>query len=277
MTKHSLPVWKMDRDALEALGGDHNWIQLINVVNKVHERWPDVNGSTIRCQMRMRCVNGHPGHDEYPDKGKMWREQPTFVSNHSGKYRLYNKERDYAIYLAALKEDGLLINEVPEPKTQRVIKPPPPVTPAVDIFMENGHFNDPIGLLEKYGHQLGFKTQREWPVPLGRIDLVWYVEIPVMLPQTQTTRYPSVGFEIETSWRTRKHIKGDIQNLKELKAPLGVILQLTSSKDYPTEVANLIRNVKDFLKGSGSSNILIWTEEDLTRLGEAIRRELGDQ
>ena len=271
MTKYSQPVWKMAKDALAELGGDQNWIQLCNIKRKIHERWPDVNNNTISCQVRNRCVNGHPGHDEYPDKGKMWREQPTFVSNKSGKYRLYNKERDYVIYLEALKEDGLSIEAMPEIKTQRVKLPPPPETPSVDVFIGNMRFNDPIVLLEKYGRQLGFNTQREWQVPLGRIDLVWYKEIPIALPQTVIKKFPIVGFEVETSWRTRKHIKGDIQNFQALKAPLGVILQQTSLGDDPNEVKNLIRNVRDFLKETGNTNIVIWTNDDLKKLGEAVK------
>jgi len=105
---------------------------------------------------------------------------------------------------------------------------------------------------------------------MGRIDLVWYKEIPINLPQTTTRKFPLVGFEIESSWRTRKHIKGDILNFQSLKAPLGIILQQTSAEDNANDVTNLIRNVQDFLKELGTNNILIWTNEDLTKLGEAI-------
>jgi len=272
MKKYSKDVWMMARDILLELGGDNNWIQLGDIVNGVRNRWAneDVVAGTIRCQVRMRCVNGHPGHDEYPDKGKMWKEQPTFVSNKSGKYRLYNKERDYEIYIAALAEDGISPNEIMPKKAFKIIIPPPPNLPPVEVSSANININDPIGLLEKYGKQLGFQTQREWPVPMGRIDLVWYKEISIMLPQTVTRKYPLIGFKIETSWRTRKHIKGDIQNLQALKAPLGIILQQTSLKDYTNDVANLIRTVRDFLKELGVNNILVWTDEDLIKLGKEI-------
>ena len=251
MTIHSQPVWKMAKDALKDLGGDQNWIQLINIVNKIHERWPSVNGGTIRCQVRIRCVNGHPGHDEYPDKGKMWRTQPTFISNKSGKYRLYNKERDYIIYLAALKEDGFSTDVIPE-ITKQEIKITPPSEMSLEVSdKENIPIHNPIDLLESYGNRLGFQTQREWPVPLGRIDLVWYKEIQIMLPQTETTKYPLVGFEIETSWRTRKHIKGDIINFQSLKAPIGIILQQTSDDDYPSDVENFNPKCKGFPKRDG--------------------------
>ena len=262
----------MARDTLLELGGDKNWIQLGEIVNGVRNRWANenVNEGTIRCQVRMRCVNGHPGHDEFPDKGKMWREQPTFVSDKSGKYRLYNKDRDYAIYLTALKQDGISPDGIPEKKIFKISVPPPQEISPVETIERNIQIIDPIELLEMYGHKLGFQVQREWSVPMGRIDLVWYKETPISLPQTTTRKFPLVGFEIETSWRTRKHIKGDILNFQALKAPLGIILQQTSLEDNVNDVANLIRNVRDFLKELGANNILIWTDKDLTKLGEEI-------
>lgn len=268
MYKHSIPVWEMAKNALTELGGDNNWIQLVNIVDKVHERYPTANSRTIRCQVRMRCVNGHPGHDDYPDHGKMWREQPTFVSDKSGRYKIYNKERDYAIYKAALKEDGILEEEIIESKKSKIAISTP-YTPVVEVEKEK-RIENPIILLEKYGQRLGFMTQREWPIFLGRIDLVWYKELPIQLPQTKTNKIPLVGFEVETSWRTRKHIKGDILNIQTLKAPLGIILQQTSGDDSPTDVANLVRNSRNFLREQGLSNILIWTEADLVKLGEML-------
>jgi len=73
MKKYSKDVWMMARDMLRELGGDKNWIQLGDIVNGVRNKCAseDVNEGTIRCQVRMRCVNGHPGHDDFPDKGKM--------------------------------------------------------------------------------------------------------------------------------------------------------------------------------------------------------------
>ncbi len=272
MAVYSKPVWKLAKEALAKLGGDTNWIQLREIVKKVQEDHPDdhVNEHTIRCQVRGRCVNGHPSHDGFPDKGKMWREQPTFVSNKSGKYRIYNKKRDYAIYLASLAQDGISIEPITTIEEIKIALTTPYENHPMETSKHYMPINNPIVILEKLGSQLGFQTQREWPVSMGRIDLVWYKEIPFVIPQTTINKIPLVGFEIETSWRTRKHIKGDIQNLQALKSPLGIVLQLTSSKDYPNEVSNLIHNVRDFLREQGLSNIVIWTEEDLTILNEAV-------
>ena len=38
------------------------------------------------------------------------------------------------------------------------------------------------------------------------------------------TGVPVVGFEVESSWRTRKHVKGDLLNLLDAGVALGVIV-----------------------------------------------------
>ena len=170
----------------------------------------------------MRCVNGHPGHDSFPYKGKMWRKYPTFVSDRSGRYRLFDPENDQAIYEKASAEHGETLQEL-ESAFQKI---------EVDnkFFDQNGQvdevlFDDVLSFLERCGAELGFKTQRKYEVPMSRIDLVWYLDLPVRLPQIQQRKIPVVGFELETSWQTRKHIKGDIMNLQALRAAHGVILQ----------------------------------------------------
>lgn len=57
------------------------------------------------------------------------------------------------------------------------------------------------------------------------MDLVWFYGLRTCIPAIGT-EIPVVGFEIETSWRTRKHIKGDVFNLLELSPAFGVILFL---------------------------------------------------
>ena len=86
----------------------------------------------------------------------------------------------------------------------------------------NSQSLDAISIIENAGKQLGFRTKREYAVKGGRIDLVWYIEMPMIIPQTDLREIPIVGFEIETSWRTRKHIKGDILNFQVLKPYIGV-------------------------------------------------------
>ncbi len=269
MARYSIPVWQMAKQALQELGGENQYVPLIYIVNRVREKWKDeeVVPNTIRCQVRMRCVNGHPGHDDYPDKGKMWREQPTFVSNRNGGYRLYQPSKDQAIYEKALAEHGETIIGM-EQKSKPVLNSSSFKLPIREILPRSAPISDIISILEKVGNVMGFHTQREWEIPMGRIDLVWLVNLPTSLPQSELTRIPVVAFELETSWRTRKHIKGDILNLEAINVPVGVIIQQTGSEDDPRQVEALIRNTREFIKSLGKTAIVIWTDEDVIQLAE---------
>jgi hypothetical protein len=269
MTRYSIPVWRMAKKALIELGGEHRYVPLIDIVNRVRDRWQseNVNEGTIRLQVRTRCVNGHPGHDAFPDRGKMWREQPTFVSNKAGAYRLFDPEKDQDIYKAALVEHEESLYTMTLPKNNK--------TPGLTREQEKPGqsrkpINDVLGVLEECGQKLGLKTEREWPIPMGRIDLIWYLELPVTLPQAEVNKIPVVGFELETSWRTRKHIKGDILNLQTISLPVGIIIQQTTERDDPQKVKNLIKNTLAYIKESGRSSIAIWTDREVRSLASTL-------
>jgi PII-like signaling protein len=77
-----------------------------------------------------------------------------------------------------------------------------------------------------------------------------------------------VAFEIETSWRTRKHIKGDIFNLLYLKPSLGVIVLCLEGDE---KVERLRRSVKEYLNRMGlSGSIVVWSEGDVDELWHRI-------
>ena len=59
--------------------------------------------------------------------------------------------------------------------------------------------------LESAGRARGFIVRSEYPVPGGRLDVVWCTDIVPPLPGVEDA-VPVVAFEIESSWRTRKHI-----------------------------------------------------------------------
>jgi hypothetical protein len=269
MARYSIPVWRMARKALIELGGEHSYIPLIDIVNRVRDHWQseNVNEATIRLQVRGRCVNGHPGHNSFPDKGKMWREQPTFVSNNAGAYRLFDPEKDQEIYTAALAEHGEAIEDE---GFQNRRKTPTLIQGIAEPGQESRITNNVLKVLEECGEKLGFKTQREWPIPMGRIDLMWYLELPVALPQMDMKTIPVVGFELETSWRTRKHIKGDILNLLTASLPVGIIIQQTGDEGDHQRVQNLIRNTQSYIKKSGKSTIFVWTNSDVRELAESL-------
>ena len=66
-------------------------------------------------------------------------------------------------------------------------------------------------LLAETGRRMGFDVHTEYAVPGGRLDVVWTWLPPTPIPGVDDA-LPVVGFEIESSWRTRKHVKGDLLN-----------------------------------------------------------------
>ena len=126
MPRYSIPVWKMCVEALNALGGETSFIPLITIVNKVRELYTseNVNEGTIRHQVLCHCVNCHPGHDSYVEKGRYWREKKLFVSDGRGNYRFYSDQTDRDLYIRALEEDGLDPNEytihIPSPSNEPI-------------------------------------------------------------------------------------------------------------------------------------------------------------
>jgi len=77
--------------------------------------------------------------------------------------------------------------------------------------------------LEQIASKLGLVQEKEVPTNGGRVDFVWYLVLKESVPQIGK-KLPVVGLEVETSWRTRKHIKGDLFNLLELSPAPGIIL-----------------------------------------------------
>jgi len=107
LPRYEIPVWEMCEKALKELDGHQKFVFLKDIISKVHKLWPRerVNENTIRCQVLRHCINCHPSHDEFPDKGKMWRQRKLFISDGQGGYRFYNEKRDHGIYIKALEED----------------------------------------------------------------------------------------------------------------------------------------------------------------------------
>jgi hypothetical protein len=125
--------------------------------------------------------------------------------------------------------------------------------------------------LAKYGRQIGFQVQKEWRTDIGnRIDLVWAQRVPPHFPGfADGALLPVMGFEIETSWRTRKHIKGDIFNLQDLSASLGVIVLCTGPNDSPGEIQSLRAAAERYIKKLGL-RIHVWSDAEVDRLCAAV-------
>lgn len=113
-------------------------------------------------------------------------------------------------------------------------------------------------LLVRAGERAGYQALPEYPLPGGRLDVVWAVTSPV--PDVDGP-LPVVGFEIESSWRTRKHVKGDLLNLQDAGVALGVIvLAGETARDHA------LRRFAEALVVRPGPRILIWTTEDVRAL-----------
>ena len=116
--------------------------------------------------------------------------------------------------------------------------------------------------LESAGRARGFIVRSEYPVPGGRLDVVWCTDIVPPLPGVEDA-VPVVAFEIEPSWRTRKHIKGDLLNILDAGAAIGVIvLAGTEGRDE-----SLMRFARALVDRPGP-RVYIWTADDVLHLDQ---------
>lgn len=75
---------------------------------------------------------------------------------------------------------------------------------------------------------------------------------------------PVVAFEVESSWRTRKHIKGDYLNLFDVGASLGVIVLVGEGEDVEAT-----RRFARTLVDRPGPRIVVWSEADVARLSQS--------
>jgi len=129
-----------------------------------------------------------------------------------------------------------------------------------------------VDRLASIGQQLGFDAVKEWRTDLGsRIDLVWARSLPRNLPGlADFARLPVVGFEVETSLRSRKHVKGDIFNLQDLSPALGVIVLCRGANDREEQLVSLRSSGERYIKRLGL-RMQIWSDGDVDRLAAWIR------
>jgi hypothetical protein len=110
------------------------------------------------------------------------------------------------------------------------------------------------------GVELGFTVAREYPVQGGRLDLVWLLAVTSAIPGVDAP-LPVVGFEVESSWRTRKHLKGDYLNLHDLGAALGVIVPLGEGDDI-----DATQRFAQAMVDRPGPRVLVWSEAEVQRL-----------
>jgi hypothetical protein len=115
-------------------------------------------------------------------------------------------------------------------------------------------------LIVAAGSHMGFEAQTEFPVAGARLDVVWLWTPPAPIPGLQDPLVVA-AFEIESSWRTRKHVKGDLINLQDVGPALGVIV-LAGADPRDDALRRFALNLVD----RPGPRILIWTEDDVRSL-----------
>lgn len=115
-------------------------------------------------------------------------------------------------------------------------------------------------IIAEVGQCMEFEVVTDYGVPGGRLDLVWSWVPPSPVPGL-VAPVPVVGFEIEPGWQTRKHVKGDLLNLRDAGVALGVIVLAGID---PAD--DSLRRFATALVNRPGPRILIWTEEDVDAL-----------
>jgi len=124
--------------------------------------------------------------------------------------------------------------------------------------------------LDEISKKIGLTQEKEVATKGGRVDLVWYQNFENKIPYIGE-KIPLIGFEIETSKRTRKHLKGDLLNLMELNPSLGVLLFLSQGFKTESELRGNLEAAKKYAESIiGLSNIQIWTDENVKNIYNSL-------
>jgi endonuclease len=172
MTSQPRPfVWKMIREAVEALGGSTTNVA---VRDWILERYPGTNTSTIQAQIIVCTVN-HASRVHYPENQKPRRAESQYdflFRPERGRLELYDPARHGAWEIAEGEDGRLLVTQVDEP--------PEPNGPAEgESFAAEAHLRDYLAqhldVIEP-GLQLFVNDEGtvgvEYATDVGRIDIL---------------------------------------------------------------------------------------------------------
>lgn len=124
-------------------------------------------------------------------------------------------------------------------------------------------------VLVEAGRRLGYQVATEYPVQGGRLDVVWILHVPKVFGDHPPL---AAAFEIESSWRTRKYLKGDYLNLFDAGAAVGVLVLLGEGEDVEAT-----RRFAEVLVERPGPRILVWSEADLKQLLDESPHHNGDR
>jgi hypothetical protein len=106
-------------------------------------------------------------------------------------------------------------------------------------------------------------VQSEYPVVGGRVDVVWLWPNPILAEPL-----PVVGFEVESSWRTRKHIKGYYLSLLDLQPAVGIIVLLGVGANVDSTRVFARQMVQ-----RRPGRMLVWSEAEVEALAAGVPPE----
>jgi hypothetical protein len=135
-----------------------------------------------------------------------------------------------------------------------------------------------IELLEQCGDALGFDVGRNWPTDLGPVDLVWFHDLGILVPElgripALERRLPVVAFEIEGGGTSPKRVNAASLRLAGLSPALGVVvLGPDSGEDEPTHA--LQEAARNWLHRLGAHSLAVWTFEDVRALAALVVAKL---
>lgn len=94
-------------EAAQGLSVKQRTFSAADVIRWLQEHYPGVefHNGAVRCHIIQHTVNAHPSHDDYPDHGRRWKEQPVFVRQARGVYRAFDSKKDQAAYDAEVRQD----------------------------------------------------------------------------------------------------------------------------------------------------------------------------
>jgi len=119
--------------------------------------------------------------------------------------------------------------------------------------------------LKNIADTLNLEQVEEYQISGGSVDVVWIKKSEV------DQNIPVVGIEIETSWRTRKHIKGDIFNLTVLRPILGIILFIKKGFKNESKFIGIVRATEKYVKEwRKNCPIIVLNEEQIKNIKEIL-------
>lgn len=120
-------VWQMVKEAVENLGGKATNAQ---IKNYIHDKYGDVNDSTINCQILTCCVNV-PSRINWPENHKPRISNGPYdflYSTGRGQVVLYDPKKHGNWEIRKNEDNGLVVRQVEELSNEEIYAPLPDPT-----------------------------------------------------------------------------------------------------------------------------------------------------